>query len=115
MTTPRKKAAKKVVKKVATKRVAMKRPDTAAQVCRNLSADVRRVAPPGLDHVPDVWPMVAEASDAFLDELHRWVEDGDRARVDRVRGLYDAVLDAWREVAAQHTGPGRALEQFKLR
>jgi hypothetical protein len=69
----------------------------ADALCRQLTADVVAIAPPGLGGwLPDKHPARTASGD-FLDTLAAW-ERGE-ATVDQVREAYDQTLEAWRQAA----------------
>jgi len=71
-------------------------------LCQRLANDVGSLAPPGLGTWPRTWDLVAGADAAFMIALTAWeAEPSERLRL-RVREAYDAVLDAWRQAAAEY-------------
>lgn len=86
-----------------------RREAAARKLCRRLTDDVARIAPPGLGTEPWAWRLVTSASDRFLDLLHEWERTGDRGTLlDELRVAYYAVVDAWRTAAARHGSATRA-------
>ncbi len=87
------------------------RHEAATALCRNLSAAVLAVVPPGLLHDPDAWACVTAASNEFLDALNDWKRDGDPARVPHVQHLYDEVVAAWAMAASEYMAASTPCER----
>lgn len=75
----------------------------ARQLCALLSEQIARTAPAGIGRWAPAWEMVEAPSKRFLDALDRWEQTGAAEEVARVRGAYDAVVQAWEDAARLFT------------
>jgi len=72
------------------------REQNAREYCLRLVLEIGRTATLGAGLDDSTWNEAAAVQDRFLAELHRWEDEGDDARVPRIRELYSEVLDTWR-------------------
>lgn len=75
------------------------RREKGRRLCRRLAEDVAAIAPPGLGLWPQAWETVQRPSTELLDVLLEWQRTGDATLVARIRELYDATVESWREAA----------------
>ena len=68
-------------------------------LCRQLAAEVARIAPPGLGMRDEAWRIVADSSDQLFDLLSRWESTGDAALLDEIDRAYGEVVGAWKIAA----------------
>jgi hypothetical protein len=83
------------------------RRERAAELCRQLTADVAKVAPVGLGTWGAAWEIVAAPSDRFLDLLNAWEATGAPELRPEIREAYDATVAAWTEAASRYAGRKR--------
>ena len=65
-------------------------------LCEKLEAEVRSIAPNGLECWSGCWRIVADADTEFVLSLTTWEVSPGPATRSRVREAYNCVLDAWR-------------------
>ncbi len=73
------------------------------RLCRRLTEDVGRIAPPGIGQWDGAWRIVGEVSASFLAELTAWEATGEPHLIPRLRELYDGVVEAWRTAAEDYS------------
>lgn len=77
------------------------REQKAIEICRRLVSEIAAVAPPGASLDDLAWADAAGPADRFITELHRWEEDGDKARLPKLRQLYGDAVAAWQDAGSQ--------------
>ncbi len=85
-----------------TKWTPEERRERGTALCRRLAADVASLTPPGIGSWSKAWDIVAGADAAFMIALTAWEAAPSEPLRLRVRTAYDAVLDAWRQAAAEY-------------
>lgn len=80
------------------------------RISRRLAAEITAIAPEGIGRWDPAWQMVDSADAEYWAALKAWEEAPSRVTAERVRGSYEALLGAWRMVAAvysqRHEGVG---------
>lgn len=79
------------------------------ELCRRLTAEVGRLAAPGLGTWPEAWDIVAEADTDFLVALTAWEADPSEPARLRVRDAYVHLLRRWEEANRQFLEAGRRI------
>ena len=64
-------------------------------LCRRLTAEVARLAPPDIGGWDPAWAIVAEADASFIIALSAWEVAPTEETLEGVRSAYRAVLKAW--------------------
>ena len=77
--------------------------ERATEICRRLCRDVASIAPKGIGHWSRAWEIVSEADADFMASLTAWESDPkNETAKQRVRAAYTAVLEAWKQAAAEY-------------
>ena len=72
-------------------------------LCEKLADQVAVIAPTGIDRWGRCWQVMDAPNATFVIALSAWECDPSDLTLGRVTAAYDAVLDAWREAAAEFT------------
>ena len=72
-------------------------------LCEKLAGQVATITPAGIELWDRAWEIVDGSSATFMIALSAWEIDPSDLTLERVTAAYDAVLDAWREAAAEFT------------
>jgi len=86
------------------------RQERGTALCRQLTADVAKVAPEGIGGWAPAWDIVADADVRFLSTLSAWEAAPSEATRLRVKAAYEAVLDAWRVAAGLYQARRQAAK-----
>lgn len=78
------------------------RRERGRELCRRLCQDVASIAPAGIGRWGRAWEIVDPPSADFMVVLFRWEQTGDDAERPALKAAYRAVLDAWRDAAAEY-------------
>ena len=85
------------------------RREGGVRLCRRLAKDVAHLAPEGIGRWDRAWDIVGPSDAEFMLALAKWEETGSEDDKPALRAAYFAVLDAWRQAAAEYgrQGAGR--------
>lgn len=81
---------------------AEERREGGTRLCRQLGAEVARLAPPGIGRWEQTWQIVGDADTEYLIALTRWEATGSEDDKPPLRAAYYGVRDAWRRAAAAY-------------